>query len=65
MNILKLRIFEIEFYYLHSHKIRIDKKKTQSQQKKIVEYFDYFFALICRNDMSLTTNRKIMHDPVS
>ena len=48
----------------NSHKIRIN-KQTQFQQKKLVEYFDYFFALICRYDMSLTTNRKIMHDPVS
>ena len=35
MNILKLRIFEIEFYYLHSHKIRIDKKKLSLNKKKL------------------------------
>ena len=33
-------------------------------QKKTCQV-DYFSALICRYDMSSTTNRKIMHDPVS
>ena len=39
---------------------RILKKNLSNRQE-----FDYFSALICRYDMSPTTNRKIMHDPVS